>query len=110
MLTVPALFAAALERSIGSLYLAGGLISFRNLADTEDYSHPMSNFIPNLLRHTDLPETAAAIAPRKLVLAGMVNGAGRPMDAAAVRAVYPGSHVEVNEQARWTADALMQSH
>jgi dienelactone hydrolase len=110
MLTVPALFAAALEESIRSLYLAGGLISFRDLVDTEDYSHPMSNFVPNLLRHTDLPETAAAIAPRRLVLAGMVNGAGRVVDAAAVRSAYPGAHVQVNEQAGWTADALAQNH
>ena len=53
--TVPALFAAALEPAIDRLYLAGGLVSFQSIVDTEDYNHPFGNFVPNLLLHTDLP-------------------------------------------------------
>lgn len=106
ILTVPALFSAALEPAIGSLHLAGGLVSFRDLVDTEDYTHAMANFVPGLLHHTDLPDTAASLAPRKLVLAGTVNAAGRRMTVAAVRAAYPGAHIDVTENAVWTAGAL----
>ena len=48
-LTVPALFAAALEPAIGGLYLAGGLVSFADIVATEDYKQPFGNFVPNLL-------------------------------------------------------------
>jgi len=34
-MTVPAAFAAALSPQVDSLYLSGGLISFRSLVDTE---------------------------------------------------------------------------
>ena len=62
-MTVPAAFAAALEPRVDSLYLAGGLISYRSLVDTEDYFHTFANFSPKLLLHTDLPEVIAGLAP-----------------------------------------------
>ncbi len=65
VLTVPALFAAALEPAIGSLYLAEGLISFRSIVETEVYQYPLGNFVPNLLAHTDLPELSISLAPRR---------------------------------------------
>ncbi|MBL8229502.1 MAG: prolyl oligopeptidase family serine peptidase [Bryobacterales bacterium] len=106
MLTVPALFAASIEPAIQSLYLAGGLISYRNLAETENYNHPMSNFVPRLLLHTDLPEVAAGMAPRRIVLAGTVNGAGERADSELVKNAYPGAHVVVRDRAEWTVEAL----
>ena len=60
VLTVPALFAAALEPAIDGLYLADGLISFRSIVETEVYKYPFGNFVPNLLAHTDLPELTAS--------------------------------------------------
>jgi hypothetical protein len=60
-------FAAALEPGITELYLAGGLESFRSVVETEDYDHPFANFVPRLLEYTDLPEVAAALAPRRVV-------------------------------------------
>lgn len=88
-LTVPALFAAALDSHITDLYLAGGLVSFRDVVETENYSCSFGNFAPDLLRHTDLPEAAASLAPRRLCLAGTVNAAARTMSEAAVAAIYP---------------------
>jgi dienelactone hydrolase len=106
-LTVPALFAAALDPLIGSLYLAGGLVSFRNVVDTEDYSTPFANFVPELLLSTDLPQVAASLAPRRLTLAGTVDAADGRMDVAEVRALYPGPHITVAPAAAWNEAALL---
>jgi dienelactone hydrolase len=105
--SVPAMFAAALEPAIDRLYLAGGLVSFQSIVDTEDYNHPFGNFVPNLLLHTDLPELAASLAPRRIVLAGAVDGAGRRMAPEDVRKQYAGSHVNVLPDALWDAANIM---
>jgi hypothetical protein len=106
---VPALFAAALEPAIDGLYLAGGLVSFQSIVETEDYNHPFGNFVPNLLLHTDLPELAASMAPRRVVLAGAVDGAGRKMAPEEVRKQYTGSaNVEVFPDALWDPASILR--
>ncbi|HUB31692.1 MAG TPA: hypothetical protein VMA31_01640, partial [Bryobacteraceae bacterium] len=80
--TVPALCAAALEPRIAKVYLAGHLVSWRNLAETENYAHPMANFVPRVLAATDLPEIARHIAPRPVIVAGPVDATGHPVPAA----------------------------
>ncbi|HVX66917.1 MAG TPA: acetylxylan esterase, partial [Bryobacteraceae bacterium] len=92
--TVAALVAAALDRSIETVYLSEGLLSFADVAETENYEVPFANFVPNLLRETDLPEIAASVAPRKVVLAGPVTAAGSPADAASARRLYSAARVE----------------
>jgi len=110
-LTVPALFAAALEPAIQGLYLAGGLVSFQNLKEAEVYKHPFANFVPGLLNHTDLPDIAAAIAPRKIVLAGTVDAEGRTVNGAALRAIYleanRAGNLSVAPKPEWSAEALL---
>jgi dienelactone hydrolase len=106
-LTVPALFAAALDQRIDGLYLSGGLTSFRDVVDTEIYSHPFGNFVPGLLNHTDLPEVAASIAPRRIVLAGAVNANGGTANVAAVRQLYVGAHLTIEPDAKWTVEKLV---
>jgi dienelactone hydrolase len=107
---VPALFAAAIEPAIDGLYLAGGLVSFQSIVDTEDYNHPFGNFVPNLLLHTDLPELAASLAPRRVVLAGAVDGAGRKLAPDDVRKHYNGAaHVEVLPDALWDPASILRA-
>ena len=105
-MTVPAIFAAALDSNIRELYLERGLVSFRSVVDTEIYDHPFANFVPNLLRHTDLPDAVAQLAPRRVRLAGTVDAAGNRMDAGAVRGVYAGEHVAVAEKTGWDLETL----
>jgi hypothetical protein len=109
--TVPALFAAALEPAIHALYLAAGLVSFQSIVDTEDYNHPFGNFVPNLLLHTDLPEVVASIAPRRIVLAGAVDGAGRKLIVDDVRKQYGGAaaNVELLADAQWDLASILRS-
>ncbi len=107
-LTVPAQFAAALEPAIGSLYLAEGLISFRSIVETEVYSYPFSNFVPNLLAHTDLPELTAALAPRRVTLAGAIDGAGNRLAVEAVRTEFSGAtNIRVLAAPAWNPSDIM---
>jgi dienelactone hydrolase len=109
-MTVPALFAAALEPAIGRLYLAGGLSTFRSIAENENYTHSLADFVPGILAHTDLPEVAAALAPRRAIFAAMVDGKGDPLSLADARRVYKpalaGGHLEIREKAEWSAAGL----
>jgi cephalosporin-C deacetylase-like acetyl esterase len=105
-LTTPALFAAAMDPAIGELYLAGGLISHRSVVESERYNAPFGNFVFGILRHTDLSEVAASLAPRRVCLAGAVDGEGGTMTVRAVRAAYGGEHIVVRPEARWDVEAL----
>ncbi len=108
-MAVPALFAAALEPGIDSLYLAGGLVSFQSLLDVEEYKQTTANFIPGVLNVCDLPSVAALVAPRRVVLAGAVDGAGGTMPVARVQQLYSSaSSIEVRPEPAWGADTLAQ--
>jgi dienelactone hydrolase len=107
--TPVAQFAAALEPSIETLYLAGGLVSYQRIVDSEAYTHPLGNFVPNILRHTDLPDLARSIAPRRVILAGAVDAAGVKLPAGVVRESYGNpANVEVRESAAFTAAAILE--
>jgi hypothetical protein len=106
-LTLPALFAAALDPGIDALYLSGGLISFQDIVASERYAHPFANFVPDFLNHTDLPEIVASVAPRRIVLAGPVNGEGTAMQVGAARAICASSNVTVEPEAEWSVARLL---
>jgi hypothetical protein len=105
-LTVPALFAAALDKRIDALYLSGGLTSFRDVVDSELYNQPFANFVPGLLNHTDLPEVAESVAPRRIVLAGAVNARNETADVEAVRRLYSAGNLSIEPDAKWTVERL----
>jgi hypothetical protein len=109
-LTVPALFAGALEHSIGGLYLMGGLSLFADILETENYRHSFANFVPGLLKHTDLPEIVGMLAPRRVVLAGPVGGDGQPLLRAAAEQAYrlpiESKHVAITEDRAWDVSAV----
>ena len=97
-----------MEPAIDALYLAGGLASYQRIVDSESYTYPFGNFVPNLLRHTDLPDLASAMAPRKIVLAGAVDAGGRKLPVADVRGEYgKAPNAEVRADALWNVDAIL---
>lgn len=61
------LYAAALDERIANLICTGGLLSYRALALTDRYLYGADILVPEILRHLDLPQVAAAVAPRPLV-------------------------------------------
>jgi dienelactone hydrolase len=111
-MTVPALFAAALEADISRLYLAGGLSSYRNIIETEDYHHTFADFLPNILAHTDLPELIAGLAPRRVLIGGAVDAKGAVHSIQDAREIYGAAlgrgHADLREQANWSGSALVE--
>jgi dienelactone hydrolase len=109
-MTIPAICAASLDRSISGLYLASPLVSFDSIIASETYRYPFSAFIPNILAHTDLPEIAAALAPSRVQLAGAVNGTGAAVPVSEVNQVYAGAltrgHLSIRADEGWNASNL----
>ena len=109
-MTIPALFAASLEQRITKLYLAGGLSSYRSIVDTEDYRHSLAGFVPNILAHTDLPQIVAQLAPRPVIIAGPVDGAGATLSPESSHEIYKqaltSGHLQLREHADWDEGAL----
>jgi hypothetical protein len=105
-LTVPALFAFAASQQVESLYLAGGLVSFQNLLETEMYYQTLANFAWDLFHFIDLPALASQSAPRRIYLAGTVNAANDRMDVNEVRRIFPGQPVDISTEAAWDDAAL----
>ncbi len=68
-----AMHAAALDIRIQSVIAERGLLSYRSLAQVDRYTHSTSIFIRDVLKHYDLPQVAAAIAPRSLTLVSPVD-------------------------------------
>jgi hypothetical protein len=107
-LTVPALFAGVLDRSIDALYLSGGLVSFQNFTDTENYSYPFANIVPNLLKYTDLPDLTATMAPRRVILAGMIDATGKKMTPDEVQNEYRQvANVRILPDPSWTMAGIL---
>ena len=63
-LTVPAAFTAAMDPTIPLTYIARGLKSYASLLDSEDYSEPFANFVPNILSMIDLPDLHTSLGSR----------------------------------------------
>jgi dienelactone hydrolase len=102
--TVPMKFAAALDSNFAALYLSGGLLSYRNIVETENYTHPFANFVPGILHHTDLTELPG---PKRIVLGGVVDAAGNAVPVDVVRTAYSrAANVEVVADARWDTATL----
>ena len=107
-MTAPATFAAALAPKVDSLYLSGGLVSYRSIVETEEYFYSFANFAPKLLLHTDLPDVIASLAPRTVALAGSVDAAGKRTPAQTVSEIHQGAnHVRVLERAEWSMEAIV---
>jgi len=97
-MTVPALCAAALEPRITRAYLARHLVSWRSIAESEHYSQPLANFVPDILRHTDLPQIARSMAPRQVIVAGAMDANGGLLRQA--------PYSQFREEPAWNFDAL----
>jgi dienelactone hydrolase len=83
-----AMYAAAFDPRIVSVVAERGLLSYRSLAQSDKYLHNAGIFIRGVLLHFDLPQVAAAIAPRQLTLASPVDAMKRVVPAAAAKEAY----------------------
>jgi pimeloyl-ACP methyl ester carboxylesterase len=83
-----ALYAAALDPRIGSVVCENGLLSYRSLTESDRYVHGASIFVRDVLLHFDLPQVAAAIADRPLLLLSPVDAMRRRVEPARAQTEY----------------------
>ena len=75
------LHAAAFEPSISRLALLDPLSSYHSLVTKQFYSPQfIHGAVPGMLEFYDLPDLAASLAPRLLMLSNAVDGTGEPGD------------------------------
>ncbi len=72
-----ALLTALYEDDIAAVTIHRGLASFESVLDSPFVYMPLDSVIPGLLQHADVSDIAAALSPRPVQLAGMVDGYNR---------------------------------
>jgi hypothetical protein len=72
-----ALLGALFEDEVQAIYIRGGLVSYGSLLQSPYCYFPHDCIVPGALTAGDLGDVAAALAPRPLRLAGLVDGLNR---------------------------------
>ncbi len=93
-----ALFAAALDSRVHAVVCDGGLLSYHSLTSSDLYLHSADIFVKDVLLHFDLPQVAAAVAGRRLILVSPVDAMKNPVELPVVRETY-----------RWAAEVYAQA-
>jgi len=83
-----ALLGAVFEDDVHSVVVQGGLSAFQDVLRGPFVYIPHDVVIPGVLKSGDLPELAAAVAPRPLMLSGLVDGWNRTLSRADVEQTY----------------------
>jgi len=85
------LHAAAFDPGIRGVALADSLLSYRSVVMSRSYTTPPDALVPAALTAYDLPDLAAALAPRPLLLVNPTDAHGNPAaeeDLAVIRTAY----------------------
>jgi cephalosporin-C deacetylase-like acetyl esterase len=82
------LFAAILDKRISDITLERGLLSYRALAREDRYTHNAGIFVPDILKHFDLPELMTGLTDRRITLVRPVDHLKRPVALAEVKRCY----------------------
>jgi hypothetical protein len=91
---LPVLHAMALDDTVRGAAITGTLATYAAIVDHEIYTHRYVTFTPGALRKYDLPDVAALVAPRPLVIINAVDEAQRPLDAERAAEVFaPGGKI-----------------
>ena len=85
-----ALHAAALNFRVKSVTIDGGLVSWDNVLRTPISHNQLANVVPGALKLYDLPDLAAAVAPRPLTIRNPVDAAGKYLSKEAAEEAYKG--------------------
>jgi len=64
--SLPATFAALFEEAVVQVTLKHALTSYRDIAESENYSWALSSFVPGVLEKFDLPDCYQALKRKKL--------------------------------------------
>jgi len=63
-----AMYAGSIDGRIELVVAYEPLLSYRSLVDSQFYTHHFNTFLPDVIKAFDLPDVAATIAPRTLIL------------------------------------------
>jgi hypothetical protein len=75
------LYAAAFDSAISRIALVEPYSSYRSIVMNRFYDpNFIMSTVPGALKAYDLPDLAASLAPRKLMLAGVTDGSGKNID------------------------------
>ena len=103
-----ALLTALYEDNVHTVAVSGGLVSFLSVLKDRFCYVPQDIVVPGILEDADIADIVAALAPRAVLLEGLVDGRDRLLSAsdlegelAGARAAYRGtpSNLAVREQA-----------
>jgi cephalosporin-C deacetylase-like acetyl esterase len=83
-----ALLCGLYEPQLAALVTYGGLTSYRDALHDQFVWLPHDVVLPGAIPAGDLPDVAAALAPRRLYLAGMVDGLNRSIAPATAHGIY----------------------
>ncbi len=103
------LHAAAFDSRIAGAAIVGMYSSYQAVTDGERYNPKfVYSMVPGALRAYDLPDLAAAVAPRPLLLTNFVDSNGQPLDSVAMSAASAvvSRYYEVNRAARFLKTAV----
>lgn len=96
--SVPALFAAAINPRIQSVELDGLLMSYQSVIETPIHRHAYEQVIPGVIRRFDLPDLVAALAPRTVRIASLVDAMGDAVPAKIATELYGARMVAANDR------------
>jgi len=83
-----ALHVAALDSRVKQLHLDGMVLSWSSVAQATQSRNQLANAVPGALKSYDLPDLAAALAPRPLTIRNPVDPMGKPVTQAELEAAY----------------------
>jgi hypothetical protein len=85
---VAALLGGLFEPHIRAIYVHGGLTGYASLLDSPFFYQPPDSIIPGILSVADLCDCIAALAPRPLLMEGLVDGCNRRVTRADVEQIF----------------------
>jgi cephalosporin-C deacetylase-like acetyl esterase len=86
--SVPALYAAVLDRRIRKVVLEGVLSSYESVVENKIHRQVFESVVPGALKFYDLPDLVATLAPRKVSIVSGADPVGHELPANAVRKEY----------------------
>jgi len=85
---VAGLLGSLFEPHIRAIYIHGGLTGYASLLDSPFFYQPPDSIIPGFLSVADLCDCVAALAPRPLLMEGLVDGCNRRATRAEVEQIF----------------------
>ena len=83
-----ALFAAAIDESLGGALCRSGPASYLSIIGSKHHKWHVNCFVPDVVRYLDLPDLAAVVSPRALFVMEPLDGAKKGVSGAEARGMY----------------------